>query len=60
MNPYLQALIAVCILTVPTTLHAWWLTRPARSPRSAGRSAPRPASSPRAGRVERHHGARHG
>lgn len=54
MNPYLQALIFTLILTVPVTLHAWWLTRPARSPRSAGRSAPRPASSPRAGRVERH------
>ena len=57
MNPYLQALIAVCILTVPTALHAWWLTRPARTPRRAGRTAPRPGYVP--GRVERH-GARHG
>lgn len=51
MNPYLQALIFVLILTVPIALHAWWLSRPARG--CAGRTAPRPASSPRAGRVER-------
>lgn len=51
MNPYLQALVFVLILTVPITLHAWWLSRPARG--CAGRTAPRPASPPRAGRVER-------
>ena len=56
MNHYLEALLTVVILTVPTTLHAWWLSRPARG--CAGRTAPRPASSPRAGRVERQ--VRHG